>query len=86
MGGLGDDLVNGLARAGRLTAEQEAFRRTTNDWYDANFKGDLPAWASPLLRFQVSSYGKPLVRRGRRRPIRGWRRPPRSPWARWTSR
>ncbi|WP_409489540.1 hypothetical protein [Amycolatopsis sp. cmx-11-12] len=30
-------LVNGLARAGRLTAEQEAFRRANNDWYDANF-------------------------------------------------
>ncbi|WP_410647323.1 hypothetical protein [Amycolatopsis sp. cmx-4-54] len=28
---------NGLARAGRLTVEQEAFRRANNDWYDANF-------------------------------------------------
>ncbi|MFC8129372.1 hypothetical protein [Streptomyces sp. NPDC057302] len=27
-------LVNGLARNGRLTAEQERFRRTNNDWYD----------------------------------------------------
>ncbi|WNE97594.1 hypothetical protein PS467_20795 [Streptomyces luomodiensis] len=28
-------LVNGLARAGKLTAEQERFRRTNNDWYNA---------------------------------------------------
>lgn len=28
-------LVNGLGRAGRLTAEQEGFRRVTNAWYDA---------------------------------------------------
>ncbi|MGW5734856.1 MULTISPECIES: hypothetical protein [Streptomyces] len=27
-------LVNGLAREGKLTAEQERFRRTNNDWYD----------------------------------------------------
>lgn len=30
-------LVNGLSKAGRLTPEQESFRRTSNDWYDANF-------------------------------------------------
>nr|WP_184905861.1 hypothetical protein [Amycolatopsis umgeniensis] len=30
-------LVNNLARAGHLTAEQEAFRRANNDWYDENF-------------------------------------------------
>jgi hypothetical protein len=30
-------LVNGLAREGRLTEEQERFRRTNNDWYDANY-------------------------------------------------
>ncbi|WP_258958321.1 hypothetical protein [Saccharopolyspora kobensis] len=29
-------LVNGLARDGRLTEAQEAFRRTANDWYEAN--------------------------------------------------
>ncbi|GAA1505917.1 hypothetical protein GCM10009730_06580 [Streptomyces albidochromogenes] len=28
-------LVNGLARDGRLSAEQERFRRANNDWYDA---------------------------------------------------
>lgn len=30
-------LVNTLARQGRLTAEQERFRRTNNDWYDAAY-------------------------------------------------
>ncbi|MER6664346.1 hypothetical protein ABT256_07345 [Amycolatopsis japonica] len=40
-------LVNGLARAGRLTVEQEAFRRTNNDWYDANFTN--PAHADPSV-------------------------------------
>ncbi|WP_340559574.1 hypothetical protein [Streptomyces sp. GSL17-111] len=30
-------VVNGLARDGRLTAEQEEFRRTTNAWYDAAY-------------------------------------------------
>jgi hypothetical protein len=30
-------LVNGLAREGRLSEEQERFRRTNNDWYDANY-------------------------------------------------
>ncbi|MFJ1756956.1 hypothetical protein [Kitasatospora sp. NPDC088134] len=29
-------LVNGLAASGALTAEQEAFRRSSYDWYDAN--------------------------------------------------
>ncbi|WP_433201772.1 hypothetical protein ACQP1G_10920 [Nocardia sp. CA-107356] len=29
-------LVNGLARTGRLSAEQERFRRAGNDWYNAN--------------------------------------------------
>ncbi|MCZ7417612.1 MULTISPECIES: hypothetical protein [unclassified Streptomyces] len=29
--------VNGLAREGRLTAEQDEFRRTTNAWYDAAY-------------------------------------------------
>jgi hypothetical protein len=30
-------LVNGLAREGRLSAEQERFRRVNNDWYDAAY-------------------------------------------------
>ncbi len=30
-------LVNSLAREGRLTAAQERFRRTHNDWYDAAY-------------------------------------------------
>jgi hypothetical protein len=30
-------LVNGLAREGLLTAEEERLRRTGNDWYDASF-------------------------------------------------
>ncbi|WP_037308987.1 hypothetical protein [Amycolatopsis orientalis] len=40
-------LVNGLAKAGRLTAEQEAFRRANNDWYDANFIN--PAHTDPSV-------------------------------------
>ncbi|GAA3053630.1 hypothetical protein [Actinokineospora globicatena] len=30
-------LVNGLARAGRLTEAQDEFRRAGNVWYDANY-------------------------------------------------
>lgn len=30
-------LVNGLASDGRLTDEQERFRRQGNDWYNANY-------------------------------------------------
>ncbi|MFG2498634.1 hypothetical protein ACGFSB_10570 [Streptomyces sp. NPDC048441] len=30
-------LVNGLAREGKLTPEQERFRRANNDWYDAAY-------------------------------------------------
>ncbi|MGW7413721.1 hypothetical protein [Streptomyces sp. NPDC054863] len=30
-------LVNGLARDGKLTPEQERFRRVNNDWYDAAY-------------------------------------------------
>ncbi|WP_436535706.1 hypothetical protein [Actinoplanes sp. HUAS TT8] len=30
-------LVNGLAHDGRLTAEQEHFRKINNAWYEANF-------------------------------------------------
>ncbi|OXM51520.1 hypothetical protein [Amycolatopsis alba] len=40
-------LVNNLARAGRLTVEQEAFRRASNDWYDANFIN--PAHTDPSV-------------------------------------
>lgn len=40
-------LVNGLSRAGRLTVEQEAFRRANNDWYDANFIN--PAHTDPSV-------------------------------------
>ncbi|MEV6906353.1 hypothetical protein [Amycolatopsis sp. NPDC051071] len=40
-------LVNGLARADRLTVEQESFRRTNNDWYDANFIN--PAHTDPSV-------------------------------------
>ncbi|MEU8887163.1 hypothetical protein [Streptomyces sp. NPDC048442] len=30
-------LVNGLAREGKLTTDQEPFRRANNDWYDAAY-------------------------------------------------
>lgn len=30
-------LVNGLAREGRLAPEEERFRRTNNDWYNAAY-------------------------------------------------
>ncbi|GDY54941.1 hypothetical protein SVIO_055640 [Streptomyces violaceusniger] len=30
-------LVNGLARSGKLSAEQERFRRANNDWYNAAY-------------------------------------------------
>ncbi|MDG4857931.1 hypothetical protein P8605_07145 [Streptomyces sp. T-3] len=30
-------LINRLGRAGRLTAEQEAFRRSNNSWYDTAY-------------------------------------------------
>ncbi|WP_410661277.1 hypothetical protein [Amycolatopsis sp. lyj-112] len=40
-------LVNGLARAGHLTVEQESFRRANNDWYDANFIN--PAHSDPSV-------------------------------------
>jgi hypothetical protein len=30
-------LVNGLAHGGLLTASEEKFRRTNNDWYDAAY-------------------------------------------------
>ena len=40
-------LVNQLAFDGRLNAEQERFRRTTNDWYNANFPN--PAHVDPAV-------------------------------------
>lgn len=40
-------LVNGLARDGRLTVSQEAFRRANNDWYDAAYPN--PSDVDPSL-------------------------------------
>jgi hypothetical protein len=40
-------LVNSLGRAGRLTAEQEKFRRVTNAWYDAAYPN--PAAVDPTV-------------------------------------
>jgi hypothetical protein len=40
-------LVNGLAAQGKLTPEQERFRRTTNDWYDAAYPD--PAATDPSI-------------------------------------
>ncbi|GAB2783187.1 hypothetical protein KDA82_23500 [Streptomyces daliensis] len=40
-------LVNTLAREGRLTPEQERFRRVNNDWYDASFTN--PAHVDPTV-------------------------------------
>lgn len=40
-------LVNHLAAQGRLSAEQERFRRETNAWYDAHFTN--PADVDPLV-------------------------------------
>ena len=40
-------LVNGLASDGRLTAEQEAFRRTNNAWYDAAYTN--PSHVDPAI-------------------------------------
>ncbi|MFE0101390.1 hypothetical protein [Streptomyces sp. NPDC059009] len=34
-------LVNGLARDGLLTEEQERFRRANNDWYDAAYQNPM---------------------------------------------
>ena len=40
-------LVNSLAKQGRLTAEQEQFRRANNDWYDGAYPD--PAAADPTI-------------------------------------
>ncbi|MFC8722151.1 hypothetical protein [Kitasatospora sp. NPDC057198] len=40
-------LVNGLAAEGRLTSEQESFRRSSYDWYDANLAN--PSHVDPAV-------------------------------------
>ncbi|GAA4916748.1 hypothetical protein ACFPM3_21295 [Streptomyces coeruleoprunus] len=40
-------LANGLAREGRLTAEQHRFWRASNDWYDAAYPN--PADTDPTV-------------------------------------
>lgn len=40
-------LVNTLAREGRLTDEQESFRRTNNSWYDAAYTN--PSTVDPTV-------------------------------------
>lgn len=40
-------LVNTLAKQGKLTPEQEAFRRTNNDWYDAAYRN--PSLVDPAV-------------------------------------
>jgi hypothetical protein len=40
-------LVNRLGRDGKLTAEQETFRRTNNAWYDASFTN--PSHVDPTV-------------------------------------
>ncbi|WP_431780513.1 hypothetical protein [Streptomyces chumphonensis] len=47
--------VNGLARDGRLTAEQEEFRRTTNAWYDAAYTN--PTHVEPTVYDPVVNPG-----------------------------
>ena len=40
-------LVNTLAKQGRLTEDEERFRRENNDWYDANYTN--PSSIDPLV-------------------------------------
>ncbi|MER5641316.1 hypothetical protein ABT095_30770 [Kitasatospora sp. NPDC002227] len=40
-------LMNGLAADGRLTPEQESFRRSSYDWYDANLTN--PSHVDPTV-------------------------------------
>lgn len=40
-------LVNGLASQGKLSEEEERFRRTNNDWYNANFTN--PSDVDPIV-------------------------------------
>ncbi|MER5257454.1 MULTISPECIES: hypothetical protein [unclassified Streptomyces] len=40
-------LVNGLAKEGKLTPEQERFRRVNNDWYDAAYP--IPSKVDPSV-------------------------------------
>ncbi|MGY0017817.1 hypothetical protein [Streptomyces sp. cg35] len=48
-------LVNNLAREGRLTAEQESFRRAGNDWYDAAYTD--PSTVDPTVYDQEVNPG-----------------------------
>jgi len=59
-------LVNGLARNGLLTAEQERFRRTHNDWYDAAYTNPAhvdPAVYDPEVHPRAVAWFKPSARR-----------------------
>ncbi|MBE1499252.1 hypothetical protein H4696_006352 [Amycolatopsis lexingtonensis] len=40
-------LINNLSRAGRLTAEQEEFRRTNHAWYESHYTN--PATIDPAV-------------------------------------
>lgn len=40
-------LINGLSKAGRLTAAQEEFRRTNHAWYEAHYTN--PATVDPAV-------------------------------------
>ncbi|MBW1598709.1 hypothetical protein [Streptomyces sp. JJ38] len=57
--------VNGLAREGRLTAEQEEFRRTTNAWYDAAYTTPTdvdPTVYDPAVNPGAVAWFKPTAR------------------------
>lgn len=49
-------LVNGLAFEGKLTEEQERFRRVNNDWYHANFTN--PSDVDPRFPVRSSAPGR----------------------------
>jgi hypothetical protein len=48
-------LINGLSRAGRLTPEQEEFRRVNNAWYEANFPN--PSTSDPSVYDHAANPG-----------------------------
>ncbi|MFJ8041356.1 hypothetical protein ACIRBX_12705 [Kitasatospora sp. NPDC096147] len=48
-------LVNGLAADGRLTSEQESFRRSSYDWYDANLAN--PSLVDPMVYDRELNFG-----------------------------
>lgn len=48
-------LVNTLAKQGRLTPEQEHFRRTNNDWYDAAYRN--PTTVDPTVFDRTANPG-----------------------------